>query len=99
MRRRERISIDKRDKVTTFFRSDYIIVRNITRRVAETARDLVWDQGIAPKDSLHVATALDARVGLMNTFDRDLTAHSGSADLGGLEIRPPSYGEPRLPGL
>lgn len=67
----------ERDKVTAFFKNPYIHVRNVTRRVAEIGRDLVWDLGVAPKDAIHVATALDARLDLMNTFDGDPLKKSG----------------------
>lgn len=33
---------------------------------------MVWDHGIEPKDALHVATALSAKVDVFNTFDRPL---------------------------
>ena len=99
IRSRERIPADRRDKVIAFFKSDFIVVRNITRRIAESARGLVWDAGIAPKDALHVATALDAKLILLNTFDQSLAGHSKSAGLPALEICRPSYVEPRIPGL
>jgi predicted nucleic acid-binding protein len=65
-----------RQKVTDFFKNEYISIRNVTRRIAESARDLVWDTGIHPKDAIHVATALEARLSLMNTFDGDLIKKS-----------------------
>lgn len=99
IRHKQKIAKDKRDKVIAFFKSDYIIVRNITRRVAEKARDLVWDAGIAPKDALHVATAMDAKMTLLNTFDAGLIAHDGTAGINNIEIKIPSYVEPRIPGL
>ena len=33
---------------------------------------MVWDHGIEPKDALHVATALSAKVDVFNTFDQPL---------------------------
>jgi predicted nucleic acid-binding protein len=76
---RGRVPLPKavRRKVADFFKNEYISIRNVTRRVAEAARDLVWDHGIKPKDAIHVATALDARLALMNTFDEDLIRKSG----------------------
>ena len=99
MRQRQKIPDDRRDKVIAFFKSDFIIVRNITRRVAERARELVWDVGIDPKDALHVATAMDAKLGLFNTFDKPLIGRSKANGIGALEICNPSYVEPRLPGI
>lgn len=99
IRQKQKIPGDRRDKVIAFFKSDFIIVRNITRRNAEKARELVWDAGIAPKDALHVATAMDAKLDLFNTFDNDLMKHTKAKGIGGIEICRPSFVEPRLPGL
>jgi predicted nucleic acid-binding protein len=55
--------------VRQFFRHSYIRVRNVTRKTSEMAQDLVWDYGIRPKDAIHVATALEARVPIIETFD------------------------------
>jgi PIN domain nuclease of toxin-antitoxin system len=76
---RGRVPLPKavRRKVADFFKNEYILIRNVTRRVTEEERDLVWDHGIKPKDAIHVATALDARLALMNTFDEDLIKKSG----------------------
>ncbi|MEQ1718342.1 MAG: type II toxin-antitoxin system VapC family toxin [Hyphomicrobium sp.] len=86
-----------REKVENFFRQEYIVVRNITRRIAENARSYVWDFGVAPKDALHVATAIDAKISLLNTFDKKLTNKSGKIGKPPLVIDLPSYKEPKLP--
>ena len=59
-----------------FFKRSYIIPVSITRRIAEDSRDLVWDHGIDPKDALHVATAIKAKVDVLNTFDKPLIGKS-----------------------
>jgi predicted nucleic acid-binding protein len=97
LRGRDPIPAEKRTKVENFFRSDYINVRNITRRVAEHSRSLVWDHGIKPKDALHVATALEAGLPLLNTFDLDLIKKSGSVGSVPLTIAKPSWVAPKLP--
>ena len=76
LRGRQPIQADKRKQVTDFFKRSYIIPVSITRRVAEESRDLVWDHGIEPKDALHVATALSAKVDVFNTFDQPLIGKS-----------------------
>jgi predicted nucleic acid-binding protein len=63
---------EKADIVRKFFRRSYIRVRNVTRSIAEGAQDLVWNHGIRPKDAIHVATALDAHVTALETFDDQL---------------------------
>src|SRR4051812_33125817 len=52
---------EKAEIVRKFFRRSYLRVRNVTRAVAENAQDLVWNNGVRPKDAIHVATALDAK--------------------------------------
>nr|VFK07012.1 MAG: Predicted nucleic acid-binding protein, contains PIN domain [Candidatus Kentron sp. LPFa]VFK28249.1 MAG: Predicted nucleic acid-binding protein, contains PIN domain [Candidatus Kentron sp. LPFa] len=74
---KQRIPKESREGVINLFRNDYIAVRNVTRRVAEFAREYVWNDGIKPKDAIHVATALDARLTLLNTFDEGLLKKSG----------------------
>ena len=76
LRGRQPIPPDKRKQVTDFFKLSYIITMSITRRIAEDSRDLVWDYGIEPKDALHVATAIKAKVDVFNTFDKALIGKS-----------------------
>lgn len=68
---------DVRQIVTAFFKNDYIHIRNVTRRVAELARELVWDAQIDPKDAIHVATSIEAHLPLLNTFDVKLLRKNG----------------------
>ncbi len=96
IRGRPRIGDDLRALVEGFFRNEYIVVRNLTRRVAELARSMVWDHGIAPKDAVHVATALDAKLALMNTFDRELWGRTGKIGSPPLTIELPQIIAPQL---
>lgn len=70
------IPSDKRKQVIAFFKRSYIVPVSITRLIAEDSRDLVWDHGIDPKDALHVATAIKAKVDVLNTFDKSLIGKS-----------------------
>jgi predicted nucleic acid-binding protein len=79
----------KANLVRRFFRRSYMRVRNVTRAVSESAQDLVWSKGIKPKDAIHVATALDARVMALETFDDDLIGKSGQVGNPPLVIRRP----------
>ena len=97
LRGRDKIPATERAKVEAFFRQEYIVVRNITRRISESARTFVWDYGVAPKDALHVATAIDAGVALMNTFDKKLRSKSGKIGNPALLIEIPNWVEPMLP--
>lgn len=97
LRGRQPIAKARKDIVVEFFKNDYIAVRNVTRHVAEMARELVWDQAIRPKDAVHVATALEARLALLNTFDQSLLKKSPIPGSPQLVIAKPSVREPKLP--
>ena len=97
LRGRLKIPVTERAKVEKFFRHEYIVVRNITRRISEAARTYVWDYGVDPKDALHVATAVDAGLPLLNTFDKPLIKKSGKIGNPTLLIEQPSWVEPKLP--
>jgi predicted nucleic acid-binding protein len=87
---------DKADIVRKFFLRSYFRIRNVTRHIAESAQDLVWTQGIRPKDAIHVATALDARAVAMETFDAELIKKSRTIGNPPLLIRrplPPAQGQ------
>lgn len=73
----DKLDKGKRDKIASFFRQPYISVQNVTRHIAEYARDLVWDNGIKPKDAIHVSTAIVNKIPVLNTFDADLLKHDG----------------------
>jgi predicted nucleic acid-binding protein len=84
------ISKDKREKVRDFFQVDYIRVIQIDRWIAYGAQDLVWENGIPPKDALHVASALKAEVDALETYDNDdLIKKSKTVGSPPLEIREP----------
>lgn len=91
------IPASMRQKVEAFFCSDYIVVRNITRKIAEDARTYVWDYKVAPKDALHVSTAINAGLGVLHTFDAGLISKSGLIGDPTLTIQRPLWREPKLP--
>ena len=84
-----KVSRDKAEILRRFFRRSFIRVRNVTRSVAESAQELVWDNNIRPKDALHVATALDAKASILETFDDGLIGKSDSAGDPPLIVRKP----------
>lgn len=73
---REILETDQQ-KVVDFFKHEWIIVRLLDRRIAEYARQLIWKHGFAPKDSIHVATAVIERIPRMDTCDAELIGKSG----------------------
>ena len=70
-----KLPIEKRTVIEQFFKSPFISVQNVTRKIAEQARDIVWDNGIKPKDAIHVATALTYKIPVLNSFDKGLLSH------------------------
>ena len=85
-------------KVIGFFKNEYVAVVNVSREVAELARDLVWDKGVKPKDAVHVACALSVETPIFETFDKPLIRKS--LKLGGkppMVVREPPL--PQAPGL
>jgi predicted nucleic acid-binding protein len=84
-----RVTKDKAEILRKFFRRSYIKVRGVSRSIAEAAQDVVWDHDIRPKDAIHVATALDASIGILETFDEDLIKKSGVLGDPPLTIRKP----------
>jgi predicted nucleic acid-binding protein len=80
---------EKRQKVAAFFKQPYISVQNVTRKIAELARDLYWDANVRPKDAVHVATALIYRLPELNTFDKHLLGLNGKVGDPTITIRIP----------
>ncbi|PHS23475.1 MAG: PIN domain-containing protein [Robiginitomaculum sp.] len=89
MRGEKKLSQDKAENLQKFFRRSYIRLYNVTRKVAESAQTLVWDNSIKPKDAIHVATALNLGIETLETFDRGLIKQSGKVGDPLLKIREP----------
>ena len=89
MRGGPRLSREKAELVQKFFRRSYIRVYNVSRKLAEAAQVLVWDNSIKPKDAIHVATAIHLRAEALETFDIDLIGKSGTVGKPLLLIREP----------
>jgi predicted nucleic acid-binding protein len=68
---------DKAEIVQRFFRKSYIRVVNVSRKIAESAQMHVWENGVNPKDAIHVATALSISVVALESFDAGLIRKSG----------------------
>jgi predicted nucleic acid-binding protein len=102
LRGQQRIPRDEilKQKVTNFFKNEYISVQNVTRQVGELARDLVWDHGIQPKDAIHVASAIIVEAPILETYDGPLIGKSGKVGNPPLTIRePPAPAAPKFPGF
>src|SRR4051794_35376668 len=62
LKRKPRLPAEAAEKVQLFFAHEYIVIHDLDRRIAEKAQGLVWNNGIKPKDAVHVATAIDLTV-------------------------------------
>jgi hypothetical protein len=80
---------DKMAVLRKFFRRSYIRVVNVTRAIAEQSQEVVWNNSIKPKDAVHVATALNAKCPILETFDKGLLEESGKVGDPPLTIRKP----------
>ncbi|MEK0338181.1 MAG: type II toxin-antitoxin system VapC family toxin [Nitrosopumilus sp.] len=64
--------------IQSFFLNPFISIHNVDREVGIKARDLMWKhQGLRPKDSIHVATAIIQKIPELHTFDEYLLKLSG----------------------
>ena len=89
--------------VRQLFENPYIIVRDVTRQIADEARRIVCgNHGVKCKDAIHVATALAAGAHVLHTCDgggdhRGLLQASGKIGTPPLSIALPSLtAQPRL---
>jgi len=69
-----KIGPEQAKRVESFFRHQWIVIREVDRFIAEAARRLVWEENVKPKDAIHVATALaqDVPIDQLDTFDGPL---------------------------
>lgn len=79
LRPEEKIDRKKSDEICRFFENEYIIPINVDRFLAEFARNLLWDfKALRPRDALHVASAIKAKVPIFDTFDEYLLGLNGT---------------------
>lgn len=94
---------ESEERIDQFFKREFIVLRQVDRKVGELARRLCWQSGIDPKDAVHVATALIHGISALDTTDGPLIRKSGLQidDYGPLQIAWPRWGEvgPLFEGL
>lgn len=85
--------------IRRFFESPFIEVQNVTRKIGEDARQLLWNhQHLKYKDAIHVATAIHAQCDSLMTYDEDdLVKLDGQ--ISGLKIHLPPTPAPKPPDL
>jgi predicted nucleic acid-binding protein len=80
-----KLSEESEKTIKGFFEQDFIAVRTVDRIIADEARQLVWKHNVKPKDSIHIATALQLGISIFDTFDDELMELSGK--LGNPKLR------------
>jgi predicted nucleic acid-binding protein len=92
------IPVSEARKVQDFFQHEWIVVRELDRATAEAAREVVWNNGVKPKDAIHVATALlvhgQTPLDQLDTYDDDDLLPLSET----LGIPPLKIGHPEIPG-
>jgi predicted nucleic acid-binding protein len=92
-----KLSKDRAEIIRRFFRRSCISLRNVTRATSELAQDLVWDQGLKPKDAIHAATAIETSSPIIETFDHGFIKRSACFGNPAIIVRNPlPPREPRL---
>ena len=96
LRPKDALPTERRAAVENLFNRPNIRTVMLTRRIAETARDLAWDHGIHPNDAIHVASALATNATVLNTFDNPMIGKSEHIGDPPLVIEMPEVDEPEL---
>jgi len=61
-------------KIENVFKRQTIRLYEVTRTIAERARELIWIASVKPADAIHLATAEEAEVIRFDTYDDRLIA-------------------------
>lgn len=97
MRGAPKVTEEKARVVNNFFRRPSIRVANVDRAIAQRAQRLVWDNGVRPKDAIHIATAQRYDCAILETFDDSLITKGVSVV--GIEFRKPQPSQQGSLGL
>ena len=75
---RNRLDSKNEELIHKFFQSDFIEVRDCSRKIAEEARKLLWKyEHLQYKDAIHAATAVHFKIKTLHTYDDDLLRMNG----------------------
>lgn len=93
---------DAEAMIDEFFNRSYIVRVGIDPLVARRARSIVRDLGLKPLDSVHVATAVEQEIPILETYDEGIIgkANGKTFDVEGrkveLIVRKPVWEEPAV---
>lgn len=87
---------DSEAKIREFFSREYIVVVSYDSPIARIARRLIrnYRPGLKPADAVHMATALQWRIPILETIDPDLLKLDGKEGNPPIIIRKPLYQGP-----
>lgn len=83
------VSEKERQLIIDFFENPYITVRQVDRRTAIRAGEIARQYGLKPPDSVHVATAEEAKVPVIYTYDGKLLKKNGKIGTPPIRIEEP----------
>lgn len=72
-----RLAPELRAQIKRFFHHSGILLVNVDRRLAENAQEYYWDHNVAPKDAIHVASAVEGGCTVLETYDGGLIKLDG----------------------
>lgn len=82
-------------RIVEFFSQRYIVTAAFDISLTKTVRRLIREyKGLKPFDAIHVATALQWQIPIMETTDADLLKMNINEGIPKLIIRPPAYQGP-----
>ncbi|VXD24727.1 Similarity [Planktothrix serta PCC 8927] len=91
-KRNPKLPKEVEEKIRNFFKHKWIYIYDVNRTVGELARELMWEyEALKPKDATHVATAILAKVNVLDTFDDYLINLSGKIGNPSLVIKRPFF--------
>ena len=80
---------DQERTIVRFFEHSYLLVEDVTRRVAELARRYAREFGLKPPDAIHFATAVLAGCSVFETWNMNEFGRIGGQ--AAISIRPPTW--------
>jgi predicted nucleic acid-binding protein len=90
LKNKERIASEHEAAIKKYFEHKFIRLINVERVIAEQARGLVWQYGIPPRDSIHVASAIFIQADVMHSYDnKDIVKFNGKIGSPPLKIENP----------
>ena len=74
----EHLSAEAEAKIDEFFEESYVVRAALDALVARRARQIVRDFKLKPLDAVHIATAIENEIEILETYDDKLIALNGS---------------------